>query len=174
MGRDIISLDDLTANNVGTFRKINSVCLPTSYPESFYKDALNSDQISLLAFYSELPVGAVKAKPINTAHRLASFESTQQTQPTSQIVPNAVYIESLAVLEAYRGLGIGSKLLEYVVEETKSKFVHDVVLHVHVANEQAIAWYEKKGFVREAGVVEGYYKAQGLERPDAVVLAMKV
>lgn len=174
MARDIISLDDLTVNNVGTFRKINSVCLPTTYPENFYKDALNSDQIVQLAFYSELPVGAVKAKPINTSHRLASFETTQQTQPTSQIVPNAVYIESLAVLEAYRGLGIGSKLLEFLVEETKKKYVHEVVLHVHVDNEKAIEWYLKKGFVKETELVKDYYKAQGLENPDAVVLSMNV
>lgn len=173
MPRDIISLDDLTLNNLGVFKKINQVCLPTSYPDEWYQDSLNSDQITKLAFYSELPVGAVKGKAIVTSRKGDNYESSQQQQLPSESVPNAVYLESFAVLESYRNLGIGAKLLEFVIEETKRRFMHEVLLHVHVENTQAIEWYLKHGFSKN-DEVKDYYKQQGLSNPDAVILTIKV
>ncbi|ODV79963.1 acyl-CoA N-acyltransferase [Suhomyces tanzawaensis NRRL Y-17324] len=172
MGRDIISLDDITPNNIGVLQKINEVSLPTTYSEQWYKDSLASDQIVKLSFYSELPVGGIKAKSFNSSSTTNTYETTQQLQIKDQI-PNAVYIESLAVLEAYRGLGIGSKLLEYAIEETKKRFVHEIILHAHVENQEVISWYEKRGFMK-GSIVPEYYKAQGLKNPDAVVLTLKV
>lgn len=170
MTRSIITLDDLTRNNLGTFKKINTVCLPTAYPDSWYTDSLNPDQIVKLAFYSELPVGAVKGKLINTAHSVASFEASAAAV-APKTVPNALYLESLAVLEAYRDKGVGSKLLDWLVEETKLRFVHAIVLHVHVGNTAALEWYKKRGFV-QGDLVENYYKLQGLADPDAYVMTL--
>lgn len=173
MPRDIIALDDLTQNNLGVFKIINQVTLPTSYSEQWYKDSLNTDQIMKLAFYSELPVGAIKGKAISTSRKGDSYEDSQQQQLPSDAVPNAVYLESFAVLEAYRNLGIGAKLLEYVIEETKRRFMHEILLHVHVENSEVIEWYSKHGFVKNDDVKD-YYKEQGLSNPDAVVLSIKV
>lgn len=172
MGRDIITLDDLTANNLGTFKKLIEVTLPTSYPESWYRDTLESNQVVKLAFYSELPVGEIKGKLVNSSHNIPTFEVANFTQLSSKIIPNAVYLESFSVLKAYQGLGIGSKLLQWVIEEAKLKFVHEVVLHVHVENTAAIDWYKKKGFKQIGDTVVDYYKQQGLEKPDAVVLSI--
>lgn len=174
VGRSVITLDDLTANNLGTFKKINEVTLPTSYPESWYKDSLNSDQIVKLAFYSELPVGEIKAKLINSSHKLPNFEVSHSNQLNSKIIPNAVYVESLSVLKAYRNVGIGSKLLEWIIEDAKLKFIHEIVLHVHVDNLDAINWYTKKGFLGVGETVKDYYKQQGLENPDAIILSLSV
>lgn len=173
MGRSIVNLDDLTANNLGTFKKINEVCLPTRYPEAWYKDSLNSDRLVKLAFYSELPVGAIRGKTINASHNLPNFEVATSTQVSPKIIPNAVYIESLAVLKAYRGLHIASELLNWLIEETKQKFIHSIVLHVHVDNEDAIGWYTKKGFVK-GELVKDYYKEQGLTNPDAYILSLTI
>ncbi|SGZ56328.1 CIC11C00000001845 [Sungouiella intermedia] len=173
MGRDIITLDDLTVNNLGTFKKLILVTLPTTYPESWYKDSLNSDQIVKIAFYSELPVGEIKGKLINSSHNIPTFEVASAVQLNSKIIPNAVYLESLSVLEAYRALGIGSKLLNWAIEEAKLRFVHEIVLHVHVDNTAAIEWYKKKGFSQVGEKVVNYYKEQGLENPDAVILSLK-
>lgn len=174
MGRDIITLDDLTPNNLGTFKKIVQVTLPTTYPDSWYKDSLESNQVVKLAFYSELPVGEIKGKLINSSHNIPSFEIANFTQLSSKIIPNAVYLESFSVLEAYRGLGIGSKLLAWVIEEAKLKFVHEVMLHVHIENTDAIDWYKKKGFKQIGETVPNYYKEQGLENPDAVILSITI
>lgn len=172
MPRDIITLDDLTVNNLGTFKKLIQVTLPTNYPESWYRDSLDSDRIVKLAFYSELPVGEIKGKLINSSHNIPSFEVSSSVQLNSKIIPNAVYLESLSVLKAYRGLGIGSRLLEWAIEEAKLKFVHELVLHVHVDNTDAIDWYKKKGFKEIGEKVFDYYKQQGLTNPDAVILSL--
>lgn len=172
--RDPISLDDLTPNNLGTFKKINSASLPVSYPESWYKDSLNKDQIIALGYYKELPVAAIKLKTISTQHTISSFESGIQQQLNSKILPNAVYIESFAVLEAYRHLGIGTKLLEFAIEKTKQHFVHEITAHVHVDNKEAVEWYLKHGFTKDDAVVKDYYKQQGLPNPDAYIIRMKV
>lgn len=174
MVRSTVTLDDLYPNNLGTFKIINEVCLPTSYPESWYKDLLNLDQLKKLAFFSELPVGAIKGKLVNLSHRMPTFEVSASGQINSKIVPNAVYIESLAVLPAYRGHGVASQLLNWLISETKERFVHEIALHVHVDNKEALEWYKKKGFVQLEEVVKDYYKQQGLTNPDAFILTLSV
>lgn len=182
MPREIISLDDLTVNNVGVFKKINSVTLPTTYPEQWYKDSL-TDQLVKIAFYAELPVGAIKARAINFSAKQsyeaisllpsASSSATASSDTTPKILPNAVYIESLAVLKEYQGLGIGGKLLDFIIEETKRRYIHEVVLHVSTENSKAIDWYLKKGFTKKEEVKD-YYKEQGLSQPDAIILSLSV
>ncbi|KAI5962430.1 NAT5 [Candida pseudojiufengensis] len=174
MGRNIIALDDPTINNIGVFKKINEVSLPTIYPESWYKSSLESNEYLVqLAYYAELPVGAIKAKTFSNN----SIKSTYQESINSSILqktPNCVYIESFAVLKKYRNLGIGSELLNWIIEETKKRFIHEILIHVHVNNEYALQWYKKKGFIQDENIVKDYYKEQGLENPDAYILKLKV
>lgn len=42
-----VDLTDLTPNNVGQLRKLNSVLLPVRYSEGFYKEALQHDRKSV-------------------------------------------------------------------------------------------------------------------------------
>jgi GNAT superfamily N-acetyltransferase len=173
MGRSIVSLDDITPNNIGVFQKINEVCFPVTFPEQWYKDCLEKGVVEQLGFYAEIPVAGVKAKPFNTSHSSSSHTQTQQHQIATNSIPNAMYVESLAVLPAYQGLGIGSQLLEYVIEETKKRFIHEVFLHVQVSNTHAVEWYKKRGF-EVSEEVPKYYHDQGLESPDAVILRKKI
>lgn len=172
MGRDIISLDDLTPNNLGVLKKIIQVTLPTTYPEQWVKDSLNSDQLVKIAYFSELPVGVIRAKSFNTQANTTTYESTQKYAVSTEI-PNAVYIEAFGVLKEYRGLGIGKKMLAYLIEETKNRFVHQIVLHVHVGNKEAVEWYLQQGF-EKVGELKDYYKEQGLGAPDALILSLAV
>lgn len=48
MSRHPVQLDDLTANNLGVLKRINSVVLPTNYGETWYKDSLNVGQLAKL------------------------------------------------------------------------------------------------------------------------------
>lgn len=174
MGRKTVVLDDLTRNNIGTFKKINEVSLPISFAESWYQDSLNADQIVKLAYYSELPVGAVRAKLINTAHKSQDFESFSSQKLDPKLIPNAVYIESFAVLKAYRNFGVGKELLDWVKQIAQEKYIHAIVLHAHVSNTLAISWYEHQGFVADDVVLKDYYKNQQLDTPDAVILRLEI
>lgn len=174
MPRDIISLDDVTANNLGTLKKINEVCLPCKYPDSWYQDCLNSDQIVQLAYYSELPVGCIKAKAIHiNPNDLNSFALTSTQKLAPKMIPNIVYLESLSVVPKYQQLGIGNRLLTFLIEETKNKFIHEIVLHVQALNSNALEWYKRHGFV-EKELVKDYYKGQQLQQPDAYILSLKI
>lgn len=174
MGRSTVTLDDLTSNNLGTFKTINESSLPTLYSESWYKDSLNVAQVSQLAFFSELPVGAIKGKLINLEHNIPTFEVSSATRVNSKLVPNAMYLESLAVLPAYRGHGVGSMLLEWLIKRATELFVHQIALHLHVSNTEALAWYMRKGFVQQNDIAKNYYKQQGIENPDAYILTLAV
>ncbi|CAN6674494.1 N-alpha-acetyltransferase Nat5p [Trichomonascus vanleenenianus] len=151
-----VQLDDLTVNNLGVLKRINSVVLPTSYSETWYKDSLTVGELAKLAFYKELPVGAIRC----------ALET-----PSSENEPTKIYIMTLAVLGPYRQHGIGSTLLNHVIDQAKQKFIHEVYVHVWVENEDAIAWYEKRGFAK-GDVVKGYYQKMQ-PAGDAVVMVYK-
>ncbi|AEH51492.1 GNAT family N-acetyltransferase [Pseudothermotoga thermarum] len=60
-----------------------------------------------------------------------------------------VYLSHLAVDPSYRGMGIGHRLLEHVVEEAERLKKKKVVLHVESDNVKAIGLYKSFGFLTE-------------------------
>ena len=55
-------------------------------------------------------------------------------------------IETLSVLPAARGAGVGSALLDRIDAELESAGVHDVLIGAFVGNTGAIRLYERRGF----------------------------
>ncbi len=66
------------------------------------------------------------------------------------------HIMILAVESAYRRKGIGSKLLERVIENTEMLPINLIRLEVRLTNTAAIKFYEDYGF-KIAGTIEQYY-----------------
>ncbi len=64
------------------------------------------------------------------------------------------------VLDSYQNMGIASKLIEFMLEDLKSKNVESITLEVRKNNLNAIHLYEKYGF-KEVGIRKGYY--QGID-----------
>lgn len=164
MSRDLVSLDNVYANRLGTFIKVTNTVLPMQYPDSFFQELVhgknNKDTFfAQLAFYSEIAVGAVKAKLI--------------ANKKGGLLPQGVYIEVLAVLSHYSGKGIGTKLLEYVATECKKHYQHALYVHVAADNQHAIEWYKKRGFEQEGDVLKDYYK-NTMNSADALVLKKTV
>lgn len=75
-------------------------------------------------------------------------------------------IERIAVLPAYRGRGLGKKLMEAMVAFARNQDVHSVTLEVRSGNEPARNLYKSYGF-REEGVRRSYYKNPS---EDAVIM----
>ena len=69
-----------------------------------------------------------------------------------------------------QGQGVGSKLLENMIEQATKK-ADTIFLEVRPSNKVAMALYEKRGF-NEIGVRKGYYPAEDGRREDAVMLAL--
>jgi predicted GNAT family N-acyltransferase len=74
-------------------------------------------------------------------HWLAE-DATGQPIATVRLLNNG-HIGRMAVLPAYRGLGVGSALLQAVLDTAPTLGLHRVFLH---AQTSAIAFYERHGF----------------------------
>lgn len=134
-----IAVDDLTANHIGTFKKLHQVLFPIEISPSFYKDALNQSlTLSKLAYFNDIPVACFSAK----------------IQPEKN--GPKVYLMTFGVLAPYRQLGIGAKMLEYLEEYVKNELKgKEIALHVQEGND-AKAWYVQRGYVEEK-FEENYY-----------------
>ncbi|HIH00524.1 TPA: GNAT family N-acetyltransferase [Thermoplasmata archaeon] len=65
-------------------------------------------------------------------------------------------IGSVAVLDSFRGKGLGRKLLEACEKEFRRRGVGRFMLEVAVDNQDAVRLYENSGY-KVIGVAEGYY-----------------
>ena len=188
-----LALTALTPATLPSFRRLVALLLPIRYPDRFYQALLaNPDGLSVarVAVWDDPPPHATSirrapatAKPSagplvvgGIACRLEPLEppTTNGTADADADagdgapVEYALYVQTLAVLSAFRGQGVGTALLEAAVaaamggREGKDAGVARRVLrvyaHVWEANAEALAWYRARGFAVEDGVVPGYYR----------------
>ncbi|KAM0024477.1 putative transferase transcription regulator GNAT family [Helianthus debilis subsp. tardiflorus] len=78
-----------------------------------------------------------------------------------------VYIMTLGVLAPYRGLGIGTKLLNHVIDLSSKENIGEIYLHVKTNNEDAINFYKKFGF-EITETIKNYYAR--ITPPDCYVV----
>ncbi len=61
-----------------------------------------------------------------------------------------VEMENLIVSDSYRGQGIGEKLAERLVEWAKEQGVERIMVSAYAANDGAIKFYKRNGFVPDS------------------------
>ncbi|CAL5429113.1 unnamed protein product [Camellia sinensis] len=151
VGREVpISLDGVRDKNLMQLKKLNTALFPVRYNDKYYADALASGEFTKLAYYSDICVGAI-------ACRLEKKESGAVR----------VYIMTLGVLAPYRGLGIGTKLLNHVLDLCSKQNIGEIYLHVQTNNEDAISFYKKFGF-EITDTIQNYYT--NITPPDCYVV----
>ncbi|GBC04939.1 hypothetical protein RclHR1_05960007 [Rhizophagus clarus] len=160
-----VALGEITPNNLGQLKKLNTVLFPVQYSEKFYKDVLEVGEFAKFAYFNDCCIGAVCC-------RKEQIKESNQGTTSDQA---KLYIMTLGVLAPYRNLGIGTKLLTHILQHATlttqhPKFV-EIYLHVQTSNEEALAFYKKYDFEIVA-TVEGYYKK--ISPPDAYVLSKKL
>uniref|UniRef100_A0A0D9V2T0 N-acetyltransferase domain-containing protein n=1 Tax=Leersia perrieri TaxID=77586 RepID=A0A0D9V2T0_9ORYZ len=139
-GVERTSLDGVRDKNVMQLKKLNTALFPVRYNNKYYQDTIASKDFSKLAYYSDICVGAITC-------RLEKKEGGAV----------CVYIMTLGVLAPYRSLGIGTKLLNHVIELCEKQNIPEIYLHVQTNNDDAIAFYKKFGF-EITKTIEKYYK----------------
>ena len=77
-------------------------------------------------------------------------------------------VDNILVKEEYRGRGIGTKLMSYLVSEAIHHKVINITLEVRVSNIRAINLYKKFGF-REVALRKYYYGDE-----DAILMEKQV
>lgn len=145
-----IELGDITCHNLKQLKRLNQVMFPVSYNDKFYKDVLEVGELAKLAFFNDIVVGAVCCR--------------EDKSPGQR----RLYIMTLGCLAPYRRLGIGTVMVQHILQLCADDGNFDnVFLHVQVNNDVAIKFYEQFGFeVKERK--EAYYKR--IEPADAFVL----
>ena len=75
----------------------------------------------------------------------------------------------MGIVSAYRGRGLGRRLIETTLHAARDAGIERVELSVHADNDRAIALYEKVGFVRE-GLARNSVRIDGRYK-DAIHMA---
>ncbi|XP_074157321.1 N-alpha-acetyltransferase 50 isoform X1 [Sminthopsis crassicaudata] len=145
-----IELGDVTPHNIKQLKRLNQVIFPVSYNDKFYKDVLEVGELAKLAYFNDIAVGAVCCRVDHSQNQ------------------KRLYIMTLGCLAPYRRLGIGTKMLNHVLNICEKDGTFDnIYLHVQISNESAIDFYRKFGF-EIIETKKNYYKR--IEPADAHVL----
>ena len=125
---------------------INKVCLPENYsPDFFMEHHWENPRIFLVAQIGEKVVG----------YNMCRIESGISN--IKRDFAKKGHVISIAVLEDYRGMGIGQKLMEEGMKNVRECGASEIYLEVRQSNLPAIQLYRKLGF-RAVRVLEGYYR----------------
>ncbi|KAM3282259.1 N-alpha-acetyltransferase 50 [Capsicum chacoense] len=140
VGREVcISLENVRYKNMMQLKKINTVLFPVRYSDKYYSDALAAADFTKLAYYSDICVGSIACRLDKEGEAVC------------------VYIMTLGVLAPYRGLDIGTKMLNHVLDLCIKQNIREICLHVQTSNEDAINFYKKFGF-EVTNTIQNYYK----------------
>lgn len=187
-----VSIEPITSTHLPAYRRLITLLLPIRYPENFYKDSVSNSSPSSLALCAlwheparprEVINGISTGLPANKERGpflpfdrvVAGIQCRLEPIPsaTTQSRPEqALYVQTLATLAPYRSFGIASALLDRIVVTAITQYegVVEVYAHVWEANEEALEWYGKRGFLVEEQVVEGYYRKL---RPSGARIVMR-
>ncbi|KAE9042356.1 hypothetical protein PR003_g1661 [Phytophthora rubi] len=142
-------------NNVQRLRELNLQLFPVRYNLVFYKEVVGSPPgyAQIACVRGGFAVGAIccRREPVE-----GGPEGLERT-----------YIMTLGVLEGYRRVRVGSRLLEGVVAQSIQDGVAQVYLHVQTSNNAALRFYLAHGF-EATQILRNYYKR--IEPPDCYVL----
>ena len=90
----------------------------------------------------------------------------------SQYIVDECHLLNLCVRQEARGQGLGTKMIQYLINQARQKDMGSIFLEVRVSNDAAIRLYDKLGF-NEIGIRRGYYPDTS-GREDALVLAYEI
>ena len=158
-----IDFGPITLDNVEQLRKVNMACFPISYNDTFYKDVVvrKNEGLNKFAYWNGFVVGAVCARrePIADGR-------------------DRLYLMTLAVLAAYRGRQVGTKLIQSVLDyyqemkDDELSTVDEIALHVQISNDDAIKFYTARFGFFKGEMVENYYRR--IDPPHCYLLYKKL
>jgi ribosomal-protein-alanine N-acetyltransferase len=86
------------------------------------------------------------------------------------MVLDEAHLLNVSIAKKFQGRGLGSSLLDYLIEVARGHGGQTMFLEVRPSNKAAIGLYEKFGF-NEFSVRKGYYPAAN-GREDAILMGL--
>jgi ribosomal protein S18 acetylase RimI-like enzyme len=106
-------------DNIEQLKKINQACFPVAYADTFYTDMANNakgvkqdENLCKFAYCNGFAVGAICTRIENIVDA-NNPTTTTVSGPTQR---QCLYIMTLGVLAPYRNHGIGTKLVQSVID----------------------------------------------------------
>ena len=145
--RNNVRIRFATSKDIAEVISINFKTLPEHYSNSFFMELLlDSPETFVVAENNNKIIGYIMCR-IEYGFSILKKMSLARKG----------HVVSFAVLEEYRGKGIGKKLVEQSIEGMKIKKCNESYLEVRTDNIPAIKLYENLGFNRIA-TLNTYYK----------------
>jgi ribosomal-protein-alanine N-acetyltransferase len=124
------------------------------------QDLFVDDRWTARTYWSELA-------QLDTRHYLVAVDGAQVVGYAGLCdYPDEAFVQTIAVARKAQGSGLGSQLLQALLDEAMRRGKRRVLLEVRADNSRAISLYERFGF-RRSGVRRGYYQPSG---SDAIVM----
>ncbi|CAD6445637.1 18c28af9-8d03-4fd8-b6c3-ac068d45e48d-CDS [Sclerotinia trifoliorum] len=157
-------------HHIQPLRRINALLLPIAYPDAFYHAITSPPPASIpIPLSFSRVVTYTSSEPNSEPKVVGSIICRIDPSPPSS--PNAqppadtysIYLQSLTLLSPYRSLGLATALLNSVIESATSTRIplgvkiEGLYAHVWVENQEALEWYNKRGF-EKGELIEGYYR----------------
>lgn len=157
------AISQVHKDHVQPLRRINSLLLPISYPDSFYKKILTPESsFSRVITWQDSNTSTPKVIGGIVCRIDPALAPTSTAQaPAYEPGVHDVYIASLALLSPYRGKGLVASVLDQVIEAATTQQelrIGSLYAHVWTQNEEALQWYAARGFKKEGSVIQGYYR----------------
>jgi ribosomal protein S18 acetylase RimI-like enzyme len=160
-----VELVPLTEDLMPAFQRLNTLTLPISYPESFYKETMTEPHHSITL------VAVWHSSPTNRDSRSSSEKPYLVGAVRCRLLPSSqLYISTIGVLAPYRSHGVAMHLLQAIAKKAvELHSVRCVTAHVWEANEEGLEWYKKRNF-ETLEKEEDYYRKL---RPQGAFLVRK-
>jgi len=135
------------ASDVPSVINVNSETLPEHYSDYFYYEILNEFPNTFIV--AELSGQIVSYIMCRVEYGLSVMKRFGLARKG--------HVISIATLEAHRGRGVGTNLIQRSMDEMRKAGCKEVFLEVRVTNDEAVRLYKKLGF-QVTGTMQGYYK----------------
>jgi ribosomal-protein-alanine N-acetyltransferase len=159
-----------TAADLDRILEIERLSFPAPWPRDYLAQHLGND--GFMVVEHEARVVGYTVIGVKIPSFLARLERRTRALLTGQEPeepPPVGHILNIAVDPAFRGRGLGKRLLEYALEYCRQLGAEQIELEVRTGNDAAIALYQKYGFViRE--LVPCYYS----DGEDAFVMVKRL
>lgn len=165
-----VTLSPILPSHIPSLKHLTARILPVRYPDNFYtplSDPLSSGAFSRVLIWADTPTPSNPSpKPTVIGGLVCRPQTTFQPRPNSaqDLIPDALYVQSLVLQEPYRGLGLAARMLEEVCRLAcrDERFrCRTVCAHVWTENAEGLEWYQARGFTKVEPVIEGYYRQLG-------------
>lgn len=151
-GSPSITIEKMTAEDLPAVLAIENVSFPTPFTENLFRMELDLD----------------------VAHLYVARTSPAEKNIVGYVdfwrVGSEIHVITIAVVPSFRRRGIGSVLIDFVLDDARKNRIEQISLDVRPSNEAAIALYRRYGFA-EIGRRKGYYQDNN---EDALVLGLSL